>query len=201
MAVYSAEGRWRSTFLDLLAILCLTQLKISLAALAQATLLTHTHLGVNWVPRPFSANWSPAGWLPACTSAWGHSSPSAGLYAFSLLTFICFSQPISPACQGPSDGSTTLSCISHSCQFCVITKLPKGICCPFIQFTNENVKEDWTQCWPCCTLLVTGLQLDFVPCGPGWVCLKGSWCCTCTYMLDVPVVHICRTNRLKVCYC
>lgn len=137
MAPYSAEEWGGSTSLDLLAIFC--QLKIPLAALLQGTLLTRIHLGDHWVPRSFSANCSPAGWLPACTDAWNYSSPSAGLYTFSLFTFIwLLSAHLFSVSR--SLWMAALSCVSHSSQFCIVTKLAKGTCCPFIQFINENVE-------------------------------------------------------------
>ena len=52
--------------------------------------------------------------------------------------------PVSPFLQ-PVDvclhGSTTLWCISHSCQFGVICRLAEGTLCPVIQIVNDIVKD------------------------------------------------------------
>ena len=55
-----------------------------------------------------------------------------------------FLQPV----KVPLDGTTTLRCISHSFQFCVIYKFAEGTLCPIIQNINEDVKQDQTPYWP-----------------------------------------------------
>ena len=67
--------------------------------------------------------------------------------------------PNSPVCPGPSgwQQDPLVDPMSHLHQYCVIFKLTEGMICPTIQILNEHVKHDWS------TLLVRGLQLDFVP--------------------------------------
>ena len=74
--------------------------------------------------------------------------------------------PVSPFLQRdkvPLDGSTTLWRVSHFSQFGVINKLAAGTLCPII--------DPWG------TLLITGLQLDFVPLITNlwaWPCIQFS---------------------------
>ena len=46
------------------------------------------------------------------------------------------------------NGNKGFWCISHSSQLCVICKLAKGMLCPIIQITDEDVKQDWSQYYP-----------------------------------------------------
>lgn len=66
----------------------------------------------------------PAGWSPACTGPWGYSSQvqdSAFLLVELCEIPLC---PILQPVQLPSNGSTTLSCISHSSQLLSSMNLP-----------------------------------------------------------------------------
>lgn len=52
-----------------------------------------------------------------------------------------FLQPV----EVPQDGSMTIWHISHSSQFCIISKFPESTFSPIIQMINEDVKQDWFQ--------------------------------------------------------
>ena len=52
------------------------------------------------------------------------------------------------ACCNSSPGTvfcTCFWCVSHSSQLCTISKIPESAFCPFIQVTDEDVKQDQTQ--------------------------------------------------------
>ncbi|XP_029866698.1 LOW QUALITY PROTEIN: zinc finger protein 704-like [Aquila chrysaetos chrysaetos] len=42
-------------------------------------------------------------------------------------------------------GSMTVRCISHSSLFCVTCKLAEDALCPIVQFSNEDLEQDWIQ--------------------------------------------------------
>ncbi|PKU41419.1 hypothetical protein llap_8284 [Limosa lapponica baueri] len=42
-------------------------------------------------------------------------------------------------------GSTAFWCVSHTSQFCTISKLAEGTLHPFIQVIDGYIEEDWTQ--------------------------------------------------------
>ncbi|KAK4832374.1 hypothetical protein QYF61_022229 [Mycteria americana] len=67
---------------------------------------------------------------------------------FALLLVELHEIPVSPFLQPvkvPLDGSTTFWPISHSSQFCVISKLVKDELCLIIQIINEDAHQDWIQ--------------------------------------------------------
>ncbi|KAK4831590.1 hypothetical protein QYF61_018350 [Mycteria americana] len=70
-----------------------------------------------------------------------------------------FLQPV----KVPLDASTTLWCISHSSQFCVISKLAEGTLCPSSRSLMKMLNRMRPNIDPWATPLVTGLQLDFMP--------------------------------------
>jgi len=65
------------------------------------------------------------------------------------LALVQFHQvPLCPALQPfqvSLNGSTAFSCISHLSSFCIISKLAEGTLCPFIQVTDEEIEQDWTE--------------------------------------------------------
>ena len=63
------------------------------------------------------------------------SLPFAELYNIPVSSFL---QPVKVLL----NGSLTLWCISHSSQFCVISKLAEGTLCPIIQTVNEDVEKN-----------------------------------------------------------
>ena len=56
--------------------------------------------------------------------------------------------PLCPAPQSVQvllNGSTIFRYVSQSSQLCIISKLVEGGLYPFIQVTDEDVEQDWTQ--------------------------------------------------------
>lgn len=102
-------------------------------------------------PDPFLQSSFPFEQPPACTGAWGCSFALGHVELHEVLVCRCL-QPV----EVPQDGSTTLSCISHSSHFNAI-----GEFCPINQIITGDVKQDWTDPWG--TVLVTGLHLVSLP--------------------------------------
>ncbi|KAK4818263.1 hypothetical protein QYF61_009968 [Mycteria americana] len=135
----SAEKRGRINSLNLLETLFLTQLRIPLAFLATRA---HCWLTVNLLstrtPRSFSVKLLFSWVAP---SIYGCMDFTILLVELHEVPFGPFLQPV----EVPPDGSMTLWLISHSFQFCVVSKIAKGTLCPIILIINEAVKQDWTQ--------------------------------------------------------
>ena len=73
--------------------------------------------------------------------------------------------PLSPILQPvevPLNGSTTIWCISHPSQFCIICELAEGALCPIVHIINEDVEQYCPSIDTWGALLGTGLQLIFV---------------------------------------
>lgn len=88
-----------------------------------------------------------AGQPPACPGAW-----LALLWMQDLaLPLVDVPElPVSPApvTQAPLDGSTTLWCIRHPSQLCVIISLAEVMLSIIIQIINDGFEQDWTLYWP-----------------------------------------------------
>jgi len=96
-------------------------------------------------PRSLSAELHSSRSAPACTAAWGYSSPGTGpALALVELHEISLCPALQPV-QVLLNGSTAFRCISYSSQFCVISKFAEGTLCPFIQVIDELVEQDWTE--------------------------------------------------------
>lgn len=132
-----------STYLDLLVILCLMQLRISFNFLTARTCWFAFNLLSTRTPRSFSASLFSTVWSPACIDAWSCNSSQA-FCSSAFWTSWDFCQLMSPACQGPFGW---LRFVSNCCQFRVIHKFTKGALYPMIQVINEDVKQHWSQCW------------------------------------------------------
>lgn len=93
-------------------------------------------------PGPFLLNCFPVGWPLTCTDAFPL------VQGFALLFGKLREAPVSPILlpvDVPLDGSTTLSSISLSCQFCVICKLLQVNTVPIIHIINEEAEQGGTQ--------------------------------------------------------
>ena len=98
-------------------------------------------------PDPFPQSCLPA-WQPRHILLHRFIPPQ--VQDFALLFAELHEVPISPflhPVEVPPKSSTTLWCISQSSQFCTISKLAESTHCPIIQITNEDVEQDWIQCW------------------------------------------------------
>lgn len=67
------------------------------------------------------------------------------LWNFLLLNFRRFLLSHFFSLSRSPDGSTTLWPVSHSSQFCVVSKLTECTLNLFIQVINEDIKQGWTQ--------------------------------------------------------
>lgn len=142
MRLNRAEKRKRITFLDLLATLCLRQLRRILASF-----ITGEYCWIKSVriSRTSAAKQLSSWYALACSGAC-YFSPVAGL-GISLCWTLCKS-PVSSFLQlaeVPLNGRTTLWQISYSFPFCIIWKTAESVLCPFIQVNDEEVKEYWPQ--------------------------------------------------------
>ena len=98
-------------------------------------------------PGPSLKSSCPASQPPACIGA-GIIPPLIQEFTFHLVELL--EVPVNPFVQPaevPLDGSTTLWCISHFSQFCIISELAEGMLCPIIQIVNEDVKQCWCRYW------------------------------------------------------
>lgn len=125
------------------------------------TLLPCVQLGTTRIPSSFSVEL-------LCTWVASANIDALGLFLprHRLSTCPCWTsggswQHISPVCQGPLDDSVILWHPSHSSVSGIINKLGESALWPITQVLNE---QDWTQCYPCGTLLVTDLQLQATGC-------------------------------------
>lgn len=145
MCLSRTEQRKRITSFDLLATLCLRQLRRLLASF-----ITGEYCLINSVriSRTSSAKQLSSWYAPVCSGAC-YFSPMAGL-RISLCWTLCKS-PVSSFLQLDEvslNDRTTLWQISYSFPFCVIWKTAESVLCPFIQVINEEVKEYWSQYQP-----------------------------------------------------
>ena len=162
-----AQQRWRTSSLNLLAMLFLMQSKRLLAFFAART---HSRLMVNLL---FART------LRACYAKVlsSHSAPSpywckelflpkGRTWEFPFAEL--HENPVRPFLQLvelPPNGSTTLCCSSQSSHFCIICKLLESALCPIVQVINEDVNQHWPQYWP------LGYTTN------GWLVSSWTWCC------------------------
>lgn len=122
--------------------------------LARVHLVAPQHRPVLQTPPPGRQPfWFTGLFLPTCST----------FHAFILVEL--HEAPASPLFQPVRDSldcTTTLWCTGRSTQFGVISKPAQGTDCPRTQTIDEHVEEDWTSTDPRRTMMVSGLQLDFV---------------------------------------
>lgn len=95
--------------------------------------------------------------LPACTGAWGHSSPGCRILYFPLLNLMRFlsAQFSCLIC------STSIWYITHSSELCIICNSAELLSAPSSRPLMEILSRTGIDSWG--APLVTCLQLDFVP--------------------------------------
>ena len=131
---HRAEQRGKATSLHLLAMLCLAQPRMLLAAFAARARCWLTFSLSTRIPSTSSAKPLSSRSAPACTGAGGYLPPGAELCISLCWTARGSCQPTSPAHGGPQNGGPTCWCSSHSSQ----CKAAEGALCPIIQLTKDD---------------------------------------------------------------